>query len=533
MQRKTLLGLISTWLVIMLLTLTGCQTIQGLDIEQALLNSASLQSAEASASLKMDVLTSNTDKLSNEDKQMIALLKNLKIDLTSIIMQDKQHLSVDGAISYDKGSIPFRLAVNDSKVVIGIEGAKKPILFDLGTASAKLPMAASVPATDNQQLLVQKIEELIPSIMKFFLHNAPNPDHISVSSVVESVHNETLSLQKAHIEVYGNEIQGLLKTLLTNILADEKGMKELIGQLYDALLPLIQEEMNKSAKDKDASDFGLDYNEMIMPYIENRTLAVEFIHTTLQQLLRKTLKDWDKQVKDSASSPMEKAMFSDKTSLKLDLFIDSAKQIRKANLAVTIPVTDEKSPGIEGVQIAMTSEIWHINLPVTAHTIDIAGGTQDMNKVTYKDSAFLTFFVPTSKAYAFLRHDLKIAKKEVNLTLSPNAADLHPLDASHPFINGDQIAMMPVRFISERLGAAVTWNAASKEITVKDALNDTTIVMALGSRTASVNGAVVEMSSPAMLKNGSTFVPMRFIAEQLGSKVIYDDATHSVTITRE
>lgn len=161
--------------------------------------------------------------------------------------------------------------------------------------------------------LLKKAEELWPALLKYFLTNAPNPEHFSVSSVSEPVNSETLSMQKASIEIKGNELVGLLKTFLTNILADEKGMKELIGQLYDVLVPVIKEQM-KAFPTKGGSSSELP--DLMMAYLDNKTLAVEFVYTTIHQFLRKALDDWDTNMKKTLSSVSDsqaKALLSDKT----------------------------------------------------------------------------------------------------------------------------------------------------------------------------------------------------------------------------
>lgn len=533
MQRKRFTWWISTALVIMLLALTGCQAVQGLDLGQAIQNNASIQSAESKGSLQMDIITGNTDGLSADEKRMIDVLNHVKLELKNAKMQDKQHISVDGALTYSKGSIPFQLNVNGTKFTIHIEGGKKPLFFDLMGAQTGLAGSSSAGlSSDMQQQLLKKAEELWPSLLKFFLTNAPNPEHFAVSSVSEPVNSETLSMQKAHIEIKGNELVGLLKTFLTNILADEKGMKALIGQLYDVLVPVIKEEMNASSSE---SEFSSELPDLMMSYLDNKTLAVEFVYTTIQQFLRKALDEWDENMQETLSSISDsqvKALLSDKTILKTDFFIDTDKQIRKVNAELTLPIT-EVSVGVSALKFTYTSEIWNINKPVTASVIDTSGGVLNLSEEPAKTDSFLAYFNKDSKFYSFLREDLKIAKKDIHLLMSQDSDDEYEFDSSHPFINEDQVSMVPVRFISESLGAQVKWNAASEQITVKDELNDKTIILTLNSKTTSVNGSSVQLDSAPILKNGSTFVPLRFIAEQLGCKVGFDNKTSSVTITRE
>ncbi|MCY9692139.1 copper amine oxidase N-terminal domain-containing protein [Paenibacillus alginolyticus] len=533
MQRKKLTWWISTALVIMLLALTGCQAVQGLDLGQAIQNSASIQSAESKGSLQMDIITGNTDGLPADEKRLIDVLHHVNVELKSVKMQDKQHISVDGALNlYSKGSIPFQLNINGTKFTIHIEGAKKPLFFDLMAAKPGLAGSSSPSlSSEMQQQLLKKAEELWPALLKFFLSNAPNPEHFSVSSVSEPVNSETLSMQKAHIELKGNELVGLLKTFLTNILADEKGMKELIGQLYDVLVPVIKEQMKASPSKSGVSS---ELPDLMMAYLDNKTLAVEFVYTTIQQFLRKALDDWDKNMQKTLSSVSDsqaKALLSDKTALKTDVFIDTDKQIRKVNAELTLPIT-EINAGISALKFTYTSEIWNINKPVTASVIDTSGGVLDLSKISTNNDTFLKYFNKDSTFYSFLKDDLKIAKKDIHLLMSQGSDDDYKFDSSHPFINEDQVSMVPVRFLSERLGTQVKWHADSKQITVKDELNDKTIILTLNSKTASVNGSPIQLDSAPILKHGSTFVPLRFIAEQLGCKVIFDNKTGSVNITR-
>ena len=60
---------------------------------------------------------------------------------------------------------------------------------------------------------------------------------------------------------------------------------------------------------------------------------------------------------------------------------------------------------------------------------------------------------------------------------------------------------------------------------------DTTVVLTIGKTTASVDGEAVELAVPAFIENGRTYLPVRFVSEYLGANVAWDDATRTVTIT--
>ena len=54
--------------------------------------------------------------------------------------------------------------------------------------------------------------------------------------------------------------------------------------------------------------------------------------------------------------------------------------------------------------------------------------------------------------------------------------------------------------------------------------------MTVDSTTAIVGGTNVKLESAPVLRNGTTFVPIRFIAEKLGAKVEFDPNTRVVRI---
>ena len=80
--------------------------------------------------------------------------------------------------------------------------------------------------------------------------------------------------------------------------------------------------------------------------------------------------------------------------------------------------------------------------------------------------------------------------------------------------------MVPIRFISEQLGASVEW----KEPKVTITLNNRQIVMEINNKTAMINGMAYGMSLSPQLRSGRTFVPLRFISETLGFKVDYKNS---------
>ena len=91
-----------------------------------------------------------------------------------------------------------------------------------------------------------------------------------------------------------------------------------------------------------------------------------------------------------------------------------------------------------------------------------------------------------------------------------------------PVIRNDR-TLVPIRIVTETLGGKVDWNGATKEVTLH--IDGKEIKMTVG-KTLEKYGV-----APVII-DGRTFVPVRFVADELGATVAWDDATKTVTITK-
>ena len=89
--------------------------------------------------------------------------------------------------------------------------------------------------------------------------------------------------------------------------------------------------------------------------------------------------------------------------------------------------------------------------------------------------------------------------------------------------------MLPIRFIVENLNGSIEWNAEKQMVTIMK--NGLEIEVYIGQAFALVSGSPVELDSPAYIENGRTFLPLRFVAENLGAEVSWNGETKQVTIT--
>lgn len=88
--------------------------------------------------------------------------------------------------------------------------------------------------------------------------------------------------------------------------------------------------------------------------------------------------------------------------------------------------------------------------------------------------------------------------------------------------------LVPLRGVFERLGATVGWDDQTQ--TVLAQRGATSVSLQIGNTQAMINGRPAPMDVPAMLVGGRTMVPLRFVSQTLGANVNWDANTSTVAI---
>ncbi|HAU32052.1 MAG: N-acetylmuramoyl-L-alanine amidase [Desulfotomaculum sp. 46_296] len=88
--------------------------------------------------------------------------------------------------------------------------------------------------------------------------------------------------------------------------------------------------------------------------------------------------------------------------------------------------------------------------------------------------------------------------------------------------------LVPLRAISEALGALVKWDSKSKTITLT--LNSDVIKLTIGKDQALKNAQALALDSPARIIAGNTMVPLRFIGEAFGAYVQWNPGSRTVAV---
>lgn len=482
----------------------------GVDVGKAMANGASIKSGESRQSMNINIEPAK-EFATEKDLEMIELINSISLDIDQAKMKDAKTASIKGTLSMEGAKLPFHLSMNESQLVIDLDGAQKPLYISLDTFQD----AQALPMVDTKALEKQ-LEELSPKLFSFVLKHLSNPKNISVTPVQESVNGEALSLSKLHLEVSGEEMLAMVKPFLTSISKDEQGLKDLIGDLYDVFYPVL-EAVNE------VEGGGDETLNSIVP--ESKDEAVASLYAIIKVGLDSMLVNYDQELNNLLNeTPEFKTVFGTDTKLKLDFYLDSKLDVRKQNFELKVALPASEDLPVNSVTVSGDSEQWNIGGTVAVDEVDVSGGVMDLMKDDITPGQMLRNFDSNSLAYQLLKDEAGITSKSVVL---------FPDDEYAGAITVKNTTFVPLRYVSEELDAEVKWTKGSNQIVVIDDITGDEIVLTVGSKKATVAGKEVTMVESAYVgKDGKTYVPLRFVAESLGATVDKEQETGWIYIDR-
>lgn len=118
------------------------------------------------------------------------------------------------------------------------------------------------------------------------------------------------------------------------------------------------------------------------------------------------------------------------------------------------------------------------------------------------------------------------AEDKITVKINGKDVDFSQYDNVLPYIEND-FTLIPIRAIAENLGLDVNWDGAEEKVTISGKVK---ISLVINSDTAVVDGESVALDIPARIVNDRTFIPLRFISENMGASVGWDEDTRLITI---
>lgn len=119
------------------------------------------------------------------------------------------------------------------------------------------------------------------------------------------------------------------------------------------------------------------------------------------------------------------------------------------------------------------------------------------------------------------------------MTVDGQKMAIDPSSKVAPIIQNGR-TLLPIRALIEALGGTAGWDAASRKATIT--LKSTVLQLWIGKSTATVRGHSIPIDAKdkkvvPVIVQGRTFLPLRFIAENLGLNLVWDGTARTITLT--
>jgi hypothetical protein len=132
------------------------------------------------------------------------------------------------------------------------------------------------------------------------------------------------------------------------------------------------------------------------------------------------------------------------------------------------------------------------------------------------------------KDASFINAGINLTIGSSQMLVNGETMDIDPGYTTAPVII-DGRTFIPIRAVVEALGGTVSWSVYDQTVAIT--LNDTTILLVIGKNNATVNGADKALDDPPFISaTGRTMIPLRFVAENLGHNVTWDDTSKTIAI---
>lgn len=140
-------------------------------------------------------------------------------------------------------------------------------------------------------------------------------------------------------------------------------------------------------------------------------------------------------------------------------------------------------------------------------------------------SVTLLYTVPlyATETVEMYMDDHKVATESYNVF---NREGKYYMDVLPQVIN--ERTYVPISTITEFLGVSINWQ--DPHITIN--YNNTELILTIGENEAIKNGQTIKLDDSPYVRNGRTMVPLRFISEELGLGINYQDAKVGITFPK-
>lgn len=202
--------------------------------------------------------------------------------------------------------------------------------------------------------------------------------------------------------------------------------------------------------------------------------------------------------------------------------IDTKNKIIKRGMTLSLDTSGE----YKGRKIKISPRV--INYSFEDMTASVDPNTFNINIQDYgRNPKIIAKLGDKTSTLSLYDENTKLIKMKINDVNYSINGESKKMDAK-PFIKNDR-TLVPLRFIVEAIGGEVNWDNDNRLVTVNS--KGKTIELPIDSKTIKIDGQDVNIDQAAIIKGDRTFVPIRFIAENLDMVVNYINDTREIEIS--
>ena len=202
--------------------------------------------------------------------------------------------------------------------------------------------------------------------------------------------------------------------------------------------------------------------------------------------------------------------------------IDTKNKIIKRGMTLSLDTRGE----YKGRKIKISPRV--INYSFEDMTASVDPNTFNINIQDYgRNPKIIAKLGDKTSTLSLYDENTKLIKMKINDVNYSINGEAKKMDAK-PFIKNDR-TLVPLRFIVEAIGGEVNWDNDNRLVTVNS--KGKTIELPIDSKTIKIDGQDVSIDQAAIIKGDRTFVPIRFIAENLDMVVNYINDTREIEIS--
>ncbi|MFR2891760.1 stalk domain-containing protein [Peptoniphilus grossensis] len=202
--------------------------------------------------------------------------------------------------------------------------------------------------------------------------------------------------------------------------------------------------------------------------------------------------------------------------------IDTKNKIIKRGMTLSLDSKGE----YKGRKIKISPRV--INYSFEDMTASVDPNTFNINIEDYgRNPKIIAKLGDKTSTLSLYDENTKLIKMKINDVNYSINGEGKKMDAK-PFIKNDR-TLVPLRFIVEAIGGEVNWDNDNRLVTVNS--KGKNIELPIDSKTIKIDGKDVNIDQAAIIKGDRTFVPIRFIAENLDMLVNYINDTREIEIS--